>query len=49
MVSALPIMIGIQLILNFLGQDIASTPEHPIHGKLAHKRTLATPPVSSLD
>jgi dolichol-phosphate mannosyltransferase len=42
MLSALPTIIGIQLILNFLAQDVASTPKRPIHAKVDHKRTLAT-------
>lgn len=31
MLSALPIILGIQLILAFLGQDIASVPRRPFH------------------
>lgn len=42
MLSALPTIIGIQLILNFLAQDVASTPKRPIHSRVDHKRTLAT-------
>ena len=42
MLSALPMIIGIQFILNFLAQDVASIPNQPIHGKTDHKRTLST-------
>ena len=31
MLSALPIILGIQFILAFLGQDIASVPRRPFH------------------
>lgn len=42
MLSALPIIVGIQLILNFLAQDISSTPDRPVHRTLIHKQTLVT-------
>jgi len=42
MLSALPIIVGIQLILNFLAQDIASTPGQAVQNALLHKRTLVT-------
>ncbi|HEX6604786.1 MAG TPA: glycosyltransferase family 2 protein [Sphingomicrobium sp.] len=43
MLSALPIIIGIQLILNFLAQDVSSVPERAAHRKLSHKRMLVSP------
>ena len=42
MLSALPIIIGIQLVLNFLAQDVASVPDRAVHGQLAHKRMLVS-------
>ena len=42
MLSALPIIIGIQLMLNFLAQDVASVPDRAVHRKLTHKRTLVS-------
>lgn len=40
MLSALPFMIGVQLLLSFLAHDVALTPAHAIHGKLASRRLL---------
>ncbi len=37
MIAAMPILIGIQLILSFIGHDIASVPRHAIH-KLLFQR-----------
>ncbi|RRJ85240.1 glycosyltransferase family 2 protein [Aestuariirhabdus litorea] len=31
MLSALPVIIGLQLLLSFIGHDIGSVPTHPIH------------------
>jgi dolichol-phosphate mannosyltransferase len=31
MLSALPVIIGVQLLLAFIGHDIASSPRHPFH------------------
>lgn len=31
MLAALPVLVGLQLLLNFLGHDVASTPSKPIH------------------
>ena len=31
MVAAMPVLVGIQLILSFIGYDIASTPKRPVH------------------
>jgi uncharacterized membrane protein len=42
MLSALPIIIGIQLILNFLAQDVSSVPERAVHKRLMHKRSLVS-------
>jgi len=40
MLSALPVLMGTQLLLAFLAQDIASVPQRPIH-KQARRRPLA--------
>ena len=42
MLSALPVLVGIQLILSFLAQDVSSVPDRPVHKRLVHKRTLVT-------
>jgi glycosyltransferase involved in cell wall biosynthesis len=42
MLSALPLLIGIQLLLNFLSHDVALTPSTAIHRRLEFKRVLAT-------
>jgi len=42
MLSALPIIIGIQLVLNFLAQDVSSVPDRAVHKRLVHKRTLVS-------
>jgi glycosyltransferase involved in cell wall biosynthesis len=34
MLAVLPLLVGIQLLLAFLGYDIANTPRRPIHGDL---------------
>jgi hypothetical protein len=31
MIAAMPILVGMQLILSFIGHDIASVPRHSIH------------------
>jgi len=40
MLAALPILTGLQLVLAFLGHDIASVPTHPLHTKIpkVHKK-----------
>jgi dolichol-phosphate mannosyltransferase len=38
MLAALPMLIGIQLMLAFLSNDIASVPKRPLHRKLAMRR-----------
>ena len=40
MLSALPLILGIQLLLNFLAQDVAMAPSAAIHRRLASKRVL---------
>lgn len=40
MLAALPVMIGIQLLLNFLAHDIAMTPVQPIHKSLSRIQLL---------
>jgi glycosyltransferase involved in cell wall biosynthesis len=42
MLSALPFMIGVQLLLSFLAHDVAMVPTTAIHRRLAGKRMLAT-------
>ena len=42
MLSALPVLMGMQLVLAFLAHDIASVPRRPIHRM---SRALARPPV----
>ena len=42
MLSALPLLVGIQLLLNFLSQDVALTPTTAIHRRLGSKRVLTT-------
>lgn len=43
MLSALPVLVGIQLILSFLAQDVSSVPDQPVHKRLVYKRTFVTP------
>lgn len=38
MLAALPMLIGLQLVLAFLSNDIASVPKRPLHKKLAMRR-----------
>lgn len=42
MLSALPFLVGVQLLLSFLAQDVALTPKTAIHGRLSSKRVLST-------
>ncbi len=37
MLAALPLLVGIQLVLAFIGFDVASVPRRPIHGRLLSK------------
>jgi glycosyltransferase involved in cell wall biosynthesis len=39
MLAALPILMGTQLVLAFLANDIASVPKRPFHKKIAMRRT----------
>ncbi|MCF2514803.1 glycosyltransferase family 2 protein [Sphingomonas sp. G124] len=43
MLSALPVLVGIQFVLSFLAQDVSSVPDAPIHKRLVHKTTIFTP------
>jgi dolichol-phosphate mannosyltransferase len=42
MLAALPILMGTQLILAFLANDIASVPRRPLHKKIAKRRVACT-------
>jgi dolichol-phosphate mannosyltransferase len=41
MLSALPVIIGLQLMLAFLGHDIQSVPSHPFHRLVRSARAAA--------
>lgn len=41
MLSALPFLLGIQLLLSFLAHDMAMTPREPVHPRIARMRVLA--------
>ena len=43
MVAALPILMGIQLVLAFLGYDISSVPRYELHSRLSSKKKLVKP------
>lgn len=43
MLSALPILLGLQLLLAFLGQDMASVSTRPVAQSLLHQRIQADP------
>ena len=38
MLAAMPLLVGIQMVLAFIGHDIASVPKRPIHRKSLRKR-----------
>ena len=38
MLAALPLLVGVQLVLAFIGFDVASVPRRPIQGRLLPKR-----------
>lgn len=38
MVAAMPILVGLQLLLSFIGYDIASVPKRPLHKSLIHQQ-----------
>ena len=40
MLAAMPILLGVQLILAFIGYDVSSTPRRPIHAKLGRSALL---------
>lgn len=40
MLSVTPLLVGFQMLLSFLHQDIARTPHNPIHTRIARQRTL---------
>ena len=42
MLAALPILMGTQLVLAFLANDIASVPKRPLHKKVAMRRTICS-------
>lgn len=42
MLSALPFLVGVQLLLSFLAQDVALIPKTAIHRRLSSKRVLST-------
>ena len=42
MLAALPILLGMQLVLAFIGHDISSVPKYPIHSRLEHSPLLRT-------
>jgi glycosyltransferase involved in cell wall biosynthesis len=46
MISALPIFVGFQLLLNFLSHDVASAPRAPIHRYLSRYKVLKAPAAS---
>lgn len=49
MLSALPILVGIQLLLSFLFHDVALTPTDAIHRRLSSKRMLSSKPASETE
>lgn len=46
MFSALPLLVGIQFLLNFLSQDVALTPTTAIHRRLATRQVLGSASVA---
>jgi hypothetical protein len=43
MLAALPVLMGLQLLLAFLGFDIANVPRRPIHGDLPNAPAVESP------
>lgn len=43
MLAALPLLMGVQLVLAFLAYDIASVPRQPLHRKLFRRRAIRSP------
>ena len=44
MLGATPVLLGLQLLLAFLQNDVARVPRTPIHGRIARLRVLITDP-----
>lgn len=42
MLSAMPLLIGIQLLLTFLQHDVARTPIQPVHPRIMRRKVLTT-------
>lgn len=40
MLAAMPIILGVQLILAFIGYDVSSTPKRPVHARLGRSALL---------
>lgn len=47
MLSAMPLLIGIQLLLSFLQHDVARTPRSAIHTRLMRRKVLVTDPAAA--
>lgn len=48
MLAALPVIVGVQLLLSFLAFDIASVPEHALHALLAPRAAAEDPEAVAL-
>jgi dolichol-phosphate mannosyltransferase len=46
MLAALPILVGVQLLLAFVSYDMSNIPARPIHPRLADPELVAPPPVA---
>jgi hypothetical protein len=46
MLSALPVLLGLQFLLGFIGYDIASVPRRPVHPRGLPATGPADPPLS---
>lgn len=44
MLAAMPIILGVQLVLAFIGFDVSSTPKRPIHAQLSRSALIKTLP-----
>lgn len=40
MLAAMPVLLGVQLILAFIGYDVSSTPKRPVHARLGRSALL---------
>lgn len=47
MLSALPFILGVQLLLTFLAHDMALTPREPVQGRISRLRVLPAPGAAS--